>query len=886
LILVFACESTASAQQPAAASRPLWQNTRLIGSPEPPPPYTVEKLFSQLELRAPLYVAPVPGSELLYVVLAGGEEERPARLLAIANNASVAEAQTVLELERRLIYGLTFHPKFAENGYLYVFSNGPWNSPGRKNRVSRYTVDPRAPTKLDPASELLILEWPSGGHDGGDLAFGADGMLYITTGDGTSDSDGYDSGQDVTNLLAALLRIDVDRATTEQPYATPADNPFVNHPGARPEIWAYGFRNPWRMSIDAPTGDIWVGNNGQDQWETAHLVRKGENFGWSVYEGRHPFYPQRRRGPTPIVAPTIEHPHSEFRSLTGGVVYRGTVFPELDGTYIYGDYSTGKIWGARHNAGQLTFWQELADTALQIAAFRVDQRGDLLIVDHGGGLYRLVRSKPATELPVFPRRLSESGLFGSTAEHRLADGVIPYAVNAPAWTDGAVAERFLALPGEAKIDRTNERGWNLANGSVVGQTLTANVGEGSSAASRRIETRLMVRQDNEWVGYSYRWNVDQTDAELLPRQGGEWPLASNEGSADTKPRTWRSPNRAECLTCHSRATNHLLGLSTLQMNRNVDHGAGPQNQLDWFDRAGLFSNGFDKPPAELSKLVDPYDSAAPLEARARSYLHTNCAGCHIEAGGGNAQMELEFTREQDRMRLVGVRPQHDTLGLANAMLVAPGAPDQSVLLARLARSGPGQMPPLGRRQVDEQAVALFREWIVQLKPARPFVRTWQLEDLLPTDDFVAAEHSPKSGRELYVELGCAQCHKLAGQGGSVGPDLTGVGKRVGARGLLEAILTPSKTIAPEYAQTIVETEDGRAILGRIDREDEQTLVLRTGADQAELVTIAKSEITERRLSDVSNMPAGTVDVLQASEVLDLIAYLLADMPEGERANAR
>lgn len=866
------------AQEPGApAARALWQNTRLIGSPEPPAPYTVEKVFPQLDLRAPLYVAPVPGSDLLFVVLAGGEADRPAKLLAIANQPEVAESRPVLELERRLIYGITFHPKFAENGFLYVFSNGPWNESGRRNRVSRYKLDPQDPAKCDPASELIILEWASGGHDGGDLAFGTDRLLYITSGDGTSDSDGYDSGQDITNLLATLIRIDVDHPAAGQPYGIPPDNPFVNHAGARPEIWAYGFRNPWRMGIDERTGDIWVGNNGQDQWETAHLVHKADNYGWSVYEGRHPFHIHRRRGPTPIVPPTIEHPHSEFRSLTGGVVYYGAKFPELEGMYLYGDYSTGKIWGARHKEGQLTFWEELADTTLQIAAFRVDQGGELLVVDHGGGIYRLAPNTPTAGRPVFPTQLSESGLFASTLELRPAVGVIPYSVNAAAWTDGAAAERLLALPGDAKIGFADSRGWNFPNGTALVQTLTIDLRPGDPKSRRRVETRLLLRQDNEWAAYAYRWNDEQTDATLLPRQGAEWPLWGGDPGAA---RTWRSPSRTECMTCHSRAANYVLGLTTVQMNRNHDHGSGPENQLAWLARAGVFADKLEKPLTELAKLVEPRDPAAPLEARARSYLHANCAGCHIEAGGGNAQMELEFTREQDRMRLVGVRPLHDTFGLGNAMLVAPGQPAQSVLIERLSRRGPGQMPPLGSHVVDEQAVSLMREWIGQLKPARPLVRQWQIDELLPAgQDALPGDRSPQAGRELYGELGCAQCHKFHGQGGAVGPELTGTGKRLGARGLLEAILTPSKTIPPEYALTIVETADGRAILGRVDREDEHTLVLRSGANQTEMVSLAKAEIAERRLSDVSNMPSGIVDVLHEAEVLDLIAYLLADRPE-------
>src|SRR3989454_10256494 len=156
-----------------------------------------------------------------------------------------------------------------------------------------------------------------------------------------------------SDLLGGVLRIDVDLTEGTQSYSVPKDNPFVGRINARPEIWAYGLRNPWRMTIDGQTGQIWAGNNGQDLWETAHLVKRGENYGWSVYEGSHPFYLNRKLGPPPAVLPTIEHHHAEARSLTGGVVYYGDASPDLNGVYVYGDYSSGTIWGARHDGSRV-----------------------------------------------------------------------------------------------------------------------------------------------------------------------------------------------------------------------------------------------------------------------------------------------------------------------------------------------------------------------------------------------------------------------------------------------------------------------------------------------------------------------------------------------------
>src|SRR5205807_1529797 len=163
-----------------------------------------------------------------------------------------------------------------------------------------------------------------------------------------SDSDGDVTGQDLRDLCSGVLRIDVDRPAPGKNYAIPRDNPFVKLPGARGELWCFGLRNPWRMHFDRTSGDLYVGDVGQDLWEMIHLIRKGGNYGWSVMEGSHPFQPLRKKGPGPFQPPLIEHPHSESRSITGGLVYRGRKFPELRGAYLYGDYSTGKIWGLRH----------------------------------------------------------------------------------------------------------------------------------------------------------------------------------------------------------------------------------------------------------------------------------------------------------------------------------------------------------------------------------------------------------------------------------------------------------------------------------------------------------------------------------------------------------
>jgi uncharacterized repeat protein (TIGR03806 family) len=682
----------------------------------------------------------------------------------------------------------------------------------------------------------------------------------------------------VSDLLGGVLRIDVEHPEGPRLYSVPKDNPFVGLKDARPEIWAYGLRNPWRMAIDQKTGHVWVGNNGQDLWETAHLIRRGENYGWSVYEGSHAFYLNRRHGPTPVVAPTIEHSHSEARSLTGGVVYYGDQFSELNGVYVYGDYSSGTIWGARHDGSRLVWHKALANTQLQITAFAVDQQGELLIADNTGGLYRLIRSQQKDPTPEFPARLSESGLFVSVKDHHVQPGLVAYSVNAPGWVDGADAERFIALPGESRIEYTSSGGWNFTNGAVLVQTLSFEREAGKTASRQRIETRILTRQQGQWAGYSYCWNEEQSDAMLVAAKGEEREIVIEDHQAPGRSRrqVWRYPSRAECMACHSRAANFVLGLTEPQMNKLHDYGAVRDNQLRTLQHIGIFTNALPKAPAELTRLVNPYDPSQKLDARARSYLHANCSVCHVEAGGGNAKMELGFTMAPERMNIFEARPQHDTFGIDNAMLVSPGDPERSIIYQRLARRGRGQMPPLVTTKVDEQALELFRDWIRAMEPQQKFVRDWKMEDLLPVLERVQAGRAFESGRAAFRQTGCVQCHRFAGEGGSVGPDLSGVGRRLSARDLLESILLPSKVITEGYGTTEIETASGTVIVGRIEREDDRAVVIRPLSALEAAVSIPKTDIRRRTLSSLSNMPTGIANTLNETQILDLLAYLISD----------
>jgi uncharacterized repeat protein (TIGR03806 family) len=291
-------------------------------------------------------------------------------------------------------------------------------------------------------------------------------------------------------------------------------------------------------------------------------------------------------------------------------------------------------------------------------------------------------------------------------------------VNAPLWSDGAEKERYLALPGTSQIEFMPENGWNFPEGTVLVKTFALELEAGNPASRRRIETRLLTKPQKEWIGYSYVWNDEQTDATLVDRAGLDrvYEVRDAQQPGGVRKQTWHYPSRAECMVCHSRAANFVLGLSTLQMNKVHQYGAVADNQLRTLEHIGVFKDKLPKRPEEFGRLVDPSDARADLDARARSYLHANCAQCHVEAGGGNAMIDLAFKAAPGKMRLIDVRPLHDGYGLQDARLVAAGDPDRSVLLHRMGLRGRGQMPPLATSRVDEEAMRLLREWVRQVKP--------------------------------------------------------------------------------------------------------------------------------------------------------------------------
>lgn len=712
--------------------RVLWTTSKITGSPDPKAPYQPENAFPKLRFDQPLELTTVPDSNQLAVA------ERFGKLFVFENAATTSEKQLLLDVGRT-VYGLAFHPQFKANGRFYVTSIAePMAAPPKGTRVSEFKAEKDANGKLVAklSSEKTIIEWPSGGHNGGCLKFGTDGKLYIATGDGSGIADELQTGQDLSDLFGSILRIDVDRQDGGLGYAVPKDNPFVGMKDARPEIWSYGHRQVWKFNFDRETGQLWGGEVGQDLWEMIYLIERGGNYGWSVQEGTHPFRPTRKLGPTPIQKPIVEHPHVDFRSITGGVVNRSSRLPELNGAYIYGDFDTGKVWSLKYRNGGVSEHRELCDTQLRVIAIARDNAGETLILDFGGGIYRLKNAPPADpNAPPFPRLLSQTGLFSSTRKHVPALGVLPYDVNSALWSDGAHKDRFIALPGDSQIEfdavtypeKQAPPGWRFPNDAVLVKTFSLELEAGNPKSRKRLETRILHRElmpgnDDEygaqdWHGYTYVWNDEQTDAELLDAKGldKQYEIRDAAAPGGKRTQTWHFPSRAECTLCHTMAARYVLGTSTLQMNRHHDYGDFAGNQLEVMRELGYFKQPLPKPVAELPKLVEPADAKADLNDRARSYLHANCSHCHRMWGGGNAEFSLLANKTMPETGTVNVKPGHGTFALSDPRYIVPGDPSRSMILFRMTKTGLGRMPHVGSNVVDQEAAKLIEEWIRSLK---------------------------------------------------------------------------------------------------------------------------------------------------------------------------
>ncbi|GAB3919775.1 PQQ-dependent sugar dehydrogenase [Larkinella terrae] len=352
--------------------------------------WTLENAFPNLTFRRPVEFARADdGSNRVFVV------EQEGRILVFENKPTAQRATVFLDVRNKVssegemgLLGLAFHPDFAKNGYFYIYytRRNPLESV-----IARYKASTNGEPTVVPSSGTVVLRFdqPYDNHNGGKIAFGPDGYLYIATGDGGAWGDQHGYAQNRSSWLGKFLRIDVNKSEKGQ-YGIPSDNPFVgNREGFRDEIYAYGLRNPWRFSFDTKTGQLWVGDVGQNQFEEIDIITKGGNYGWRLKEADVCYNPKKDCDPGTLTDPIHQYPRDEGVSITGGVVYRGTRHPDLVGKYLYADYVSGNVWALTHENGRKTANQLLVSSAGAISAFGEDESGEVYLLDHQGTIKRL-----------------------------------------------------------------------------------------------------------------------------------------------------------------------------------------------------------------------------------------------------------------------------------------------------------------------------------------------------------------------------------------------------------------------------------------------------------------------------------------------------------------
>ena len=732
--------------------------------------------FPNLRFTNSVGLASVPGTDHLCVW------EREGRVWTFQNSPGTAAKKLVLDLSNQCqgwddsgLLGVAFHPGFATNHYLFVYYT--WVKPGTvagspttrpvpnlpntyHDRLERYTLDANGVALPGTVKIFVDLIDQTVWHHGGGMFFHPrNGFLYWTDGDNSVGDNDQIINQ---SLYSGVFRIDVDcrggnvsHAPPRQPangftanYFIPNDNPFVDQSNVLEEFFCLGLRSPHRMTLDAPTGRIFIGDVGQSSREEIDVIEPGEsglNFQWNRCEGNlgkmEPPYLGISRGPL------LDYPHTDGRAVIGGYVYRGREFArDLGGKYIFGDNVFRTIWALDESATPVNKillcvmpkgqGPNAGTDYTGLSSFGTDAEDEIYFCQMssiGGCIFKLQRGGPPPPAKSLPLHLSQTGLFNSMARLQPADFLIPYAVNSPLWSDGAAKTRWFTVPTNTVIRFSANGEWTFPAGSVFVKHFALPVDETNPKVLHRLETRILVRDTNDYVyGATYKWRMDNSDADLITNGFSEDVVIHSRNGERTQ--RWFYPGRQDCLTCHSPASGGVLGLKTRQLNGDFMYSNGiTANQLRTLGQLGIFDAAFEgRKVSRYARLVNVTNSAAALELRVRSYLDANCSMCH-RPGGAGAFFDARFNTPLKQQNLVNgpVANQLDQSGAnPEAKVIVPGDTHKSILYRRLSLVGENQMPPLARNLVDSNAVAVIGKWISQLPvTAANLPRGWTAADI-------------------------------------------------------------------------------------------------------------------------------------------------------------
>ena len=676
---------------------------------------SAERVFANIVFKGiePVSMQQPPGDPTRWF-MAG----RLGEIYSFANDQATSSKQLILDITDRMqftdmnnvsvdsqqsgISSIAVHPQFATQPYIYVTYNArPSVDDDVYSFLSRFTSTDGGLTFDSTSEEVLlsILQIDSPSHHIGQIVFGPDSYLYVGLGDGGWRAN---ASSNLNDLRGSILRLDIDNGL---PYTIPADNPLVGT-SFKSEIYAWGFRHPWRFTFDRDTGDLWLGDVGQREWEEINKIKKGGDYGWPILEGNECFVlsgTSTNCDSTPYEAPVIVIEHPTARAVIAGYVYRGNAIPSLVGTFIFGDAVNADIRGMFYDSLGEPFWDVLTPSLNNkgVTTFAEDLDGEIYYIHfRGGEMFKLIQANPNPLPSTFPELLSETGCVDPADPLNPAPGLIPFSVNTPLWSDGAEKDRWMAIPDGATIDILPDGDFDFPAGTVLMKRFSFN--------NAPIETRLFIRHnDGFWAGYSFEWRDDLSDAELLP--AGKTKQVTSEV-------TWKYPSRNECLDCHTDAANFPLGPEVIQLNGPFMYPTTSivANQLITLDHIGMFTNGLPDQLLNLKALVPLSKMGAPVERKARSYLHSNCSGCHRPGGSVQSNVDFRFSTPIEAMNVCDMPPFLGDLGVPGARLLKPGEPQNSVISLRMHSLDINRMPLLGSAIIDPGGTGVVDSWISQL----------------------------------------------------------------------------------------------------------------------------------------------------------------------------
>jgi len=725
--------------------------------------WSIVPAFPNLYFQDPLVITHHPTQNLIFVASRGGNVEY------FDNNPNVSNKQNLINLQNETavvwdggFLGLAFHPEFGQpnspnRNYFYVYytkknddgSYGPTNcgdgcfscfdNPswwGSYLTLERYSVfEGTLQADKNSRQTLFKIRQYGGTHRGGGPIFGLDGFLYVAIGDQAR----YQGAQRLdNNFEGGYIRIDVDQKggnishapirkmgqqvgngdeTSGNGYYIPNDNPWQDgNGGIFEEFWALGHRNPHRISLDRVTGDIWSGEIGEVDREEINLVTKGSNGGWPVWEGNLNISGTKcgvnNLGPGNYKPPITDFNRQEANAIIGGYVYRGAKFPQLYGKYLCGDYSQNRIFTVEPNGNRQTITSFSPGAMI---TWGEDLNGELYIGRQNGNtnLYQLQANGTS---PPAPNLLSQTGAFTDLQNLTVQNGIIPYEMIEPFWSDGTEKYRWVAIPNDGTHNSPQEQvsfsengNWQFPKGTVMIKHF--------EYGGKKIETRFEVHgNDGEYYYLSYRWNDQETDAVLGNNAETKNFYINGENFS------WYYPSVFDCQTCHQAAAGKVLGLKTRYINSTIDYGPslGQQNQLLAWSNQGIFNQNIQ--PSDVNNFTTVAakdDPNASLELRARSYIDVNCSSCHQPNSGNRAVFDARITNDlTDQQLIYGFL--NNSLDLTDPYTVVPQNVPRSMIHHRLNSLASGiAMPPIAKGKVDDAGVQLIADWINSLPPQGP-----------------------------------------------------------------------------------------------------------------------------------------------------------------------